>query len=154
MTATPYLSPHFTLEEMTASPQAQRLGIDNTPPPGAVQNLRLLAAVLEELRQACEGKPIHISSGYRCPTLNHLIGSKPTSAHIQGLAADFTVQDMSCLAVIHRAIDYKVPYDQLIYEGTWVHLAIAPLLVNNRSQVLTAHFKGGQVTYSAGVPAA
>ena len=88
-----YLSPHFKLKEFTKSRTARDNGIDNTPPPEAVENLRALCShTLEPLREAL-GLPIIITSGYRCKALNERITHhSATSQHMQGEAADFVVQ--------------------------------------------------------------
>lgn len=88
-----YLSPHFKLKEFTKSRTARKNGIDNTPPPEAVENLRALCVhTLEPLREAL-GLPIIITSGYRCKVLNERITHhSATSQHMQGEAADFVVQ--------------------------------------------------------------
>ena len=75
------LSEHFDLEEFTRSQTAARLCIDNTPPLGVVANLSRLAITLEAIRNACSGRPITISSGYRCPTLNQRIGEQDKRTH-------------------------------------------------------------------------
>ena len=83
------LTPHFTLEEFTFSQTATRKGIDNTPHEGILDNLCILANGMEHVRNLLNA-PIHVSSGYRCPELNDLLGSKRTSQHTKGLACDFT----------------------------------------------------------------
>lgn len=87
------LSPHFKLNEFTKSRTARENGIDNTPPPEAVENLRALCVhTLEPLREAL-GLPIIITSGYRCKELNERITHhSDISQHMQGEAADFVVQ--------------------------------------------------------------
>lgn len=88
-----YLSPHFKLNEFTKSRTARENGIDNAPPPEAVEKLRALCVhTLEPLREAL-GLPIIITSGYRCKVLNERITHhSATSQHMQGEAADFVVQ--------------------------------------------------------------
>lgn len=82
---------HFTLQELTRSATARRLGIDNTPPDEAVKNLTALVDnVLDPLREAW-GSPIHVNSGYRCPALNRAVNGAPHSQHMRGEAADITV---------------------------------------------------------------
>src|SRR5690606_6364327 len=82
------LTKHFALAEFTRSDTARRLGIDNSPTPEHLENLRKLAQTLEQLR-AVLGHPIHITSGYRSPALNKAVGGSATSSHSEGLAADF-----------------------------------------------------------------
>lgn len=128
------LSPHFTLEEMIDSQTATRKGINNTPPEGAIENLRLLCQfILEPLRTAA-GKPIRISSGYRSLKLNRAIGSKDDSQHIKGQAADFTVTGLSVAETVKLIQELGLPFDQLLDEyGAWVHCSYSP---RHRRQVL------------------
>ena len=82
------LTPHFTFEELYASEIAERHNIDNTPSdPYILDNIKFLATKLEEIRNVLQ-KPIHVNSAYRCSAVNAMLGSKPTSAHTKGLAAD------------------------------------------------------------------
>lgn len=144
------LTPHFSLDEMTRSDTAVRLGIDNTVLPFEVlRNLGYLAEALERVR-AQLGVSLHISSGYRCPALNSAVGSHPSSAHVLGLAADFTAPDYGTPLMIAQIIaGSAIPFDQLICEGTWVHLAISR--THNRGELLTAHFDKGVASYTAGL---
>lgn len=144
------LSPHFTLEELVASQTAVRRSIDNTPTPAVVTNLIRLAALLERVRSLV-GKPIAVSSGYRSPTLNSWVGgaSNPPSAHTLGLAADINCPGMTPRALAEMIRDSDIGFDQLIYEGTWVHIGLAA--ADLRHQVLTANFSGGRVSYSRGI---
>lgn len=82
------LSPHFTLKEFIASDTAARHGIDNDPPRLVIEELKRTAMIMENVRKLL-GVPILVTSGFRCSALNKLIGSKPTSKHVQGLACDF-----------------------------------------------------------------
>lgn len=142
------LSPHFTLEELSSSDTAVRKGIDNTPSAAIIENLKRIAQTLEEVR-ALVGGPIRVSSGYRSPELNKAIGGSGKSAHLEGLAADITVSGKTPkeLAILIR--DSGIKYDQLIYEGTWVHVGLANGAL--RQQDLTAHFGSGATTYSSGI---
>jgi zinc D-Ala-D-Ala carboxypeptidase len=133
------LSPHFTLEEMTFSQTASRQGINNTPSPEIVDHLRLLCAgYLEDVRSLL-GYPIHISSGYRSLALNKAIGGAPTSAHMSGYAADFTMPPLNVIYVCQRIEASDLHFDQLIYEYTWIHLSVAPTM---RRQVMTLQGHG------------
>lgn len=142
------LSPHFSLTELVASQVATRKGIDNTPAAAVVANLTRLAALLEQVR-ALVGAPIVISSGYRSPALNKAVGGASNSAHVQGLAADISTAKLAPKALAMRIGQSGIVFDQLIYEGTWVHIGLstgAP-----RRQVLTAKFAGGGVSYLTGI---
>ena len=142
------LSPHFSLAELVSSQVATGKGIDNAPAPAIVANLTRLAALLEQVR-ALVGAPIAISSGYRSPALNKAVGGAANSAHVLGLAADISTAKLTpkALALLIRQSD--IAFDQLIYEGTWVHIALSVGAL--RRQVLTAKFAGGGVSYVAGI---
>jgi len=129
------ITPHFTLNEMIASQLAAREGLDNTPPPEARANLQLLCGALEQVRELFDA-PIIITSGYRSAAVNARIGGSPTSQHLQGLAADFTVIKMTPRDVARRVSESAIPFDQLILEfDHWVHMSVAA--VAPRRQVLT-----------------
>ena len=121
------LSPHFALSEFLVSETACRQGIDNTPSPEIIENLRKTAALLEEVRTLLNSKPIIVTSGYRCPELNRAIGSSDTSAHCKGQAADFTCPGFGTPLQIAEAIyaaNPPIEFDQLIHEyQSWVHIA-------------------------------
>src|SRR5690606_23101222 len=117
--------------ELTVSETAARLGIDNTPTGRHMENMRNhLVPGMERVR-ALLGKPIIVSSGYRCPDLNAAIpGSSLTSAHTLGLAADFICPGYGSPWDICQAIAASdIQFDQLIYEyGQWVHISFDPRL--------------------------
>ena len=142
------LSPHFTLEELTASDVALRRSIDNRAPPHVVDNLRSLASGLEAVRRLL-GFPISINSGYRCTALNAAVGGARSSAHLLGFACDFTCPGFGApIDVVRESARSKLRFDQLIQEGTWVHLSFD---VQLRGDVLTAHFGPGGTTYTRGL---
>lgn len=142
------LSEHFTLEELTRSEIAVRRGLDNTPPADVLPRLVTLANGLEEVRRLL-GCPMHVNSGYRAPEVNRAAGGSTLSAHCDGDAADFTAPQYGTPQEIARAIrDSGIKFDQLIFEGAWVHISFAE---KRRQQVLTAHFNGGPATYTAGI---
>lgn len=129
------ITPHFTLDEMIVSQLAARDGFDNTPPPEARANLHLLCCALEQVRALFDA-PIIVSSGYRSEQVNRVIGGAANSQHIQGLAADFTVIEVSPRETVRRISESAVPFDQLILEfDRWVHLSVAR--ATPRRQVLT-----------------
>ncbi|MCG2585523.1 D-Ala-D-Ala carboxypeptidase family metallohydrolase [Massilia sp. TS11] len=144
------LSLNFTLEELTFSQTATRLGIDNTPGPDVIENLRRIAQLLERVR-VLVGGPIVVSSGYRSPALNAAVGGAqdPPSAHTLGLAADITTPRMTPKALAILIRDSGIEFDQVIHEGTWVHIGLRAGQL--RRQVLTAQFNGGRATYTEGV---
>lgn len=143
------LSEHFNLDEFTASETALRKGIDNTPPPVVTEKLRMLANTLEQVRTLLGNNSIRISSGYRCLELNRAIGSGDTSAHVLGYAVDFTCPKFGTpKEVANKIAESPIKFDQLIYEGTWIHLSVDP---RSRREVLTAHFGKGKTKYTKGI---
>lgn len=136
------LSNNFSLEELTASQTALREGIPNTPDKN---DLAALTALVENLLQPLRdklGKGIRITSGYRSPLLNRTIGSTAkASQHMKGEAADIVVSGMTSYDLTQFIIDSGLEFDQLIYEGTWVHISYSTK--HNRKQVLTAIFDNG-----------
>lgn len=137
------LTPNFTLDELTVSQTAERLGIDNDPPADIIDNLRGLASVLEEVRIVCNNRPVVVTSGYRSPIVNRMVGgsTRPPSAHTLGYAADFTVPGFGTPMEVCRAIAAAgIRFDQLIHEfGRWVHLSVDPRM---RRNVLTIDRSG------------
>lgn len=144
-----YLSKNFTLEEFTFSETAQRHGIDNTPPEEVIDNLKLLALSLEKIREILGGKPIHVTSAYRSPEVNRMVGSKPTSDHVLGLAADFVCPSFGVPDYVVRAIlASDIPYKQVIREfDRWTHFAIPKEGEEAKKQALIID-KSGTRTYT------
>jgi hypothetical protein len=144
------LSLNFSLDEFTASQTATRQGIKNTPSAAVVENLRMLAALLEQIRTLLGDRSIHISSGYRSLALNRYIGSRDLSAHVRGWAADFTCPAFGKpIEVAKKIAESNLKFDQLICEGNaWIHLSCDP---QNRRQVLTARFEHGHTYYTTGI---
>jgi hypothetical protein len=142
------LTDHFTLEEFTISQTAAREGINNTPDAAALRNLRALAATLERVRSRLGNKPVSISSGYRCPALNSAVGGSKTSAHMQGLAADFIVPSYGTVLQTARAVaEAGIDFDQVIYEyGRWVHLGLPAPGKAGRRELLSIGSKGKYVS--------
>jgi hypothetical protein len=119
------LSEHFTLEELTFSQTAIRLGINNTPTEDGIIKLGYLCnTLLEPLREAI-GTPIRISSGYRSPELNKAIGGAATSRHCLYEAVDMTVPGWTVEQFYQFIKHSSLPYRQLIQEfDSWVHLSV------------------------------
>ena len=118
------LSPNFTLEELTHSEVAERKNLDNTPNASEVANLTRLAALLEQVRTLL-GKPIMINSGFRSKPVNDSVGSKDTSQHRVGCAADIRVPGMTPKQVVEACIASDIPFDQIIEEfSSWTHISV------------------------------
>lgn len=130
------LSPHFTLEEMVRSQMAIRNGISNTPNATQIDHLRdLCTNVLEPLRTLAK-TPIQVSSGFRNPTINSLIGGSPTSQHMRGEAADISAEGFTPQQLFDLIRSSTIPYDQVIQEfNEWVHVSFGSRM---RRQALLA----------------
>lgn len=124
---------HFTLSEFTRSDAALKNGIENVPNELQVRNIeRLCALILDPLRE-CIGHPIYITSGFRTQRLNRIVGGSTTSAHKEGLAADFKVGnkdyllDWAWCLLKSTAHPYRKHIDQCIYyrDRGFIHVALA-----------------------------
>ena len=119
------MTPHYTLDELTASETAERNGWDNTPNEQELANLQRLAEFLEDVKEALGGKPIMVSSGYRGKQVNDAVGSKDSSQHRVGCAVDFRVPGLTPDQVVRAIIASGLPYDQVIREfDRWTHLSV------------------------------
>ena len=115
------MTPHFTLEELTHTDHRQ---FDNTPGAEELVNLKRLALFLEQVKEALRFKPIIITSAYRSKAVNDACGSRDTSQHRLGCAADIRVPGMTPDAVVRALL--KLPFDQIIREyDAWTHISIA-----------------------------
>lgn len=124
---TAFLSPNFSLEELTCSQTASRRGLDNTPPPEVLEHLKGTALRMEAVRDVLGDGPIVVSSGYRSPAVNAAVGGVANSAHCQGWAVDFICPAFGDPFAICKAVAASlIEFDQVIQEGTWVHISFAP----------------------------
>ena len=146
------LTPNFSLSELTKSQTAERKGIDNTPSGDHQDNLKKLCEnVLQPIRDHFE-QVVSVSSGYRSPELCTAIGSKITSQHARGEAADFEIFGVSNKELADW-IHYNTNYDQLILEywkesdpnSGWVHCSYSA--GNKRKQYLRAYKEDGKTKY-------
>jgi len=132
------LTPHFTLEEALRSDAAIENGIANTPTAEHQKNIEYTAKMMERVRAVLGNNAIKVSSWYRNPQVNRIVGGVANSQHALGLAVDFTCPKFGgilevCIAL--RASD--IPFDQLIWEyGRWVHIGFCNC-PKPRRQVLT-----------------
>lgn len=140
---------YFTIRELIKSTTAIKRHIDNSPSKEIERSLTaLVEKVLDPLREAY-GKPIIVTSGYRCPKLNAIVGSTPSSQHVKGEAADIkSVQDTpeENKKLFDLIVKLKLPFDQLINEHNydWVHVSYG---ARHRRQKLKAVRKNGKTTY-------
>ena len=151
---------YFTIEELTRSATAIRRGIDNTPDITIKANLKALVEnILDPLRSAW-GRPIIVTSGYRCPLLNRAVGGATNSAHLYGYAADIrTVTDTRAdnARLLRLLLNLGLPYDQVINEypdaqgrPDWIHVSYKRV-GTNRGNELTAQRVNGRTIYSKGI---
>ena len=116
------LSPNFSLDELTHTDHRQ---FDNTPNADELANLSRLAAFLEQVKTVLGGKPVMINSAFRCKQVNDAVGSKDTSQHRIGCAADIRVPGMTPDEVVKAIIASGIGYDQLIREfDRWTHISV------------------------------
>lgn len=116
------LTEHFSLEELTHTDHRE---FDNTPNDAELANLRRLAEFLEEVKDLLDGKPIMVNSAFRCKQVNDAVGSKDSSQHRVGCAADIRVPGMTPDQVVKAVINSGLPFDQVIREfDRWTHISI------------------------------
>ena len=129
------LSEHFTLEELTHTDHRE---FDNTPNDAEVANLNRLASFLEEVKTVLGGKPVMVNSAFRSKAVNDAIGSKDTSQHRIGCAADIRIPGMTPDEVVQAIRASGIGYDQLIREfDRWTHISISSVAGDKpRQQVL------------------
>ena len=146
------LSENFSLIELTKSQTAERKGINNTPSPEHQENLKLLCThILQPVRDRFE-RVVSVSSGYRSPELCLAIGSKTTSQHAKGQAADFVIYGLSNQELANY-IKENLDYDQLILEywkesdpnSGWIHCSYNS--EGNRKEYLRAYKNEGKTKY-------
>ena len=140
------LTPNFTLAELTVTEHRR---LKNEPNPSEIANLQRLAELLEQVKVAIGGKPTMVNSAFRSKQVNDAVGSRDTSQHRIGCAADIRVPGMAPDAVVKAIIAAKLPYDQLIREfatptgGGWTHISIPDDPKGKpRGQVLIIDAKG------------
>jgi len=116
------ISEHFTLEELTHTDHRE---LENTPNEQELENLKRLAVFLEEVKTVLGGKPVMVNSAFRSKAVNDAVGSKDSSQHRVGCAADLRVPSMTPDEVVKTIIASKIGYDQVIREfDRWTHISI------------------------------
>jgi uncharacterized protein YcbK (DUF882 family) len=138
------LSDHFTLEELT---HTDHRDLDNTPNETELANLKRLAEFLERVKTVLGGKPIMVNSAFRSKAVNDAVGSKDTSQHRVGCAADLRVPGMTPDEVVKAIIASGIGYDQVIREfDRWSHISIPNKLFDSpRKQALIIDKQGTRV---------
>ena len=117
------LTEHFSYQELTRSFEGERNGLSNEPPATVIPNIQRCAEMMETVRSLLN-KPIQIHSCYRSSSVNKLIGGKPTSQHLQGLAVDFVSPEFGTPVEIANAIIASdLSFGKLIFEfNSWIHI--------------------------------
>jgi CheY-like chemotaxis protein len=127
------ISPHFTLAELTVT----NTGLDNTPSPAIIENLKVLASTLERIRTLL-GKPIQVTSAYRSTRVNNAVRGAAGSFHLVGLACDLQVAGMTPYEVCKAIQDSPISYDKLILEfDSWCHIQVQKDPAKNRMEEYT-----------------
>lgn len=145
----PKLSPNFSLNEFTRSQLATRSGISNEPPPEIIPHLVTTAHGMELVRHHLGGRPITITSGYRCLRVNRLLNSKDSSDHVQGWAADFVVPGMTPGEIVKEIAIAQIHFHQLINEfNEWVHISFNPAMEN---EILYIKHEGKKIVTQRGL---
>ena len=135
------ITPHFTLDELTFTDHRE---FDNEPDYDETENLIRLANLLEQVKSVLGGVPIMVNSAFRCKEVNDAVGSKDTSQHRLGCAADIRVPGMTPDEVVKAIIAAGLPFDQLIREfDRWTHISVPNVeSAKPRGQVLIIDKEG------------
>lgn len=116
------MTPHFSLAELTHTDHRE---FDNVPNADETANLHRLAELLEKVKALIGGKPVMINSAFRCKQVNDAVGSKDTSQHRLGCAADIRIPGMLPDEVVRAVVASGLPYDQIIREfDRWTHISV------------------------------
>jgi len=144
LTTQPKLSRYFNWAEVTRSDIAERKGILNSLPLALVPSAQYTAYKMDEVRMMLN-RPVLISSWYRSLELNRMLGSKDTSAHVQGLGVDWICPEFGLPFEVAKHLASRkssLDFDQLILEHTWIHISFARFSEPKR-QVLSLLQNGG-----------
>lgn len=148
------LTEHFTLEELTVSPTAKKLGLPNTPTAEHIENMRYCCEKILEPVRAKFG-PVKVNSSYRAPLVNKAVGGSKTSQHVNGQAIDFEVNGVDNKTVADWVAD-NLEFDQVILEfytagdknSGWVHASIKKEGGNRHQRLIAKKSKSGGTTYT------
>lgn len=140
---------YFTIEELTRSTTAARLGIDNTPTDEVMKNLTVFAEQLLDPLRELWGGPLMVTSGYRCPALNRAVGGVSNSHHLRGMAADLVTATATAAdnrLLMQMLVESGLQWTQAIMErnrrgATWVHVAYDASDLRNEVLYLKLSFK-------------
>lgn len=149
------LTEHFTLEELTVSPTAKKLGLSNTPTPEHIANMKYCCEKILEPVRAHFGKAVQVNSSYRAPAVNKAVGGSKTSQHVNGQAIDFEIPGIDNKVVADWVAD-NLEFDQVILEfytsgdknSGWVHASIKKEGGNRRQRLIASKTKAGGTVYT------
>jgi putative chitinase len=149
------LTEHFTLEELTVSPTAKKLGLPNTPTPEHIANMKYCCEKILEPVRAHFGKAVQVNSSYRAPAVNKAVGGSKTSQHVNGQAIDFEIPGIDNKVVADWVAD-NLEFDQVILEfytkgdanSGWVHASIKKEGGNRHQRLIATKSKAGGTTYT------
>lgn len=151
------LTEHFTLEELTVSPTAKKLGLSNNPTPEHITNMKYVCEKILEPVRAHFGKPVQVNSSYRSPAVNAKVGGSKTSQHCNGEAVDFEIPGIDNKTVADWVAD-NLEFDQVILEfysakdganSGWVHASIKRNGGNRKQRLIATKSKAGGTVYTA-----
>ena len=147
------LAPHFTMAEVVRSSTASEEGIDNTVPLALNRNIGRIAEFMECVRWLLGDVIINVSSWYRCEVLNKAVGGSKTSAHMKGLAMDFNHSVLALEEVFVEIKESRLPFDQLIIEGTqgkaeWMHIGLSEDIPRLEAMTANREWMEGDMTYT------
>lgn len=149
------LTEHFTVEELTASPTAKRLGLSNNPTPEHLENMKYVCEKILEPVRAHFGKAVKINSSYRAPAVNKAVGGSKTSQHVNGQAVDYEIEGIDNKVVADWVAD-NLEFDQVILEfytkgdknSGWVHTSIKKEGGNRKQRLIASKSKAGGTVYT------
>lgn len=144
------LSEHFSLNEMTFSQVASRLGYPNDPGAAELANLARLCETLLEPARALLGVALHVDSGYRSEPVNAAVGGEPTSAHMEGRAADLVPVGMPIEFAFEQLRRSSLPFERILFECcAWIHIQVPPAGTGPARLAFTASGAPGNWRYQA-----
>lgn len=149
------LTEHFTLEELTVSPTAKKLGLSNTPTPEHIENMRYVCEKILEPVRAHFGKPVRINSSYRSPSVNKAVGGSTTSQHVNGQAVDYEIMGVDNKTLADWVAE-NLEFDQVILEfytagdknSGWVHTSIKKEGGNRHQKLIASKSKAKGTVYT------
>jgi putative chitinase len=150
------LTEHFTLEELSVSPTAKKLGLSNTPTPEHIENMRYVCEKILEPVRAHFGKPVKINSSYRSPAVNKAVGGSTTSQHVNGQAVDYEIEGIDNKTLADWVAE-NLEFDQVILEfytptegpnSGWVHTSIKKEGENRHQKLIATKSKAKGTVYT------